>query len=268
MKRTNRNGSVQETGGAGVYVRVSTEEQARLGVSLDAQLARVEAYLTSAGLTLAQIYREEGVSASNPLADRPQGSALIEAIRSGRVKHVVALKLDRLFRSAEDALRRTSEWDKAGIALHLVDMGGQSMNTGSAMGRMLLTMMAAFAEFERNLIAERTTFALAHKRSQAKVYANTPYGCERTGEGITKSMARRGGTETARGESGPDLVENAAERMVIEQMKIARAGGLSLRAIAGMLNAEKVPCKRGGQRWYASTVGKILSNDVRLPEAA
>ena len=55
--------------------------------------------------------------------------------------------LDRLFRDAEDALRQTKAWDKAGIALHLVDMGGSGMNTASAMGRMFLTLMAA--ELER-----------------------------------------------------------------------------------------------------------------------
>src|SRR6266576_5058844 len=72
------------------------------------------------------------------------------------------MKLDRLFRDAEDALRQTKAWDRTGISLHLVDIGGQSMNTGSAMGRMFLTLMAGFAELERNLIAERTTAVLAH----------------------------------------------------------------------------------------------------------
>lgn len=77
----------------------------------------------------------------------------------------MALKLDRLFRDAEDALHQTKAWDKAGIALHLVDMGGQTLNTATAMGRFFLNMMAGFAELERNLIAERTATALAHKKT-------------------------------------------------------------------------------------------------------
>src|ERR1035441_701410 len=82
------------------YTRVSTEEQASTGVSLDAQRSRVEAYCAMAGLELARVFREEGVSASKPLADRPMGSELVTCVGS-TIKHVIALKLDRLFRDAE-----------------------------------------------------------------------------------------------------------------------------------------------------------------------
>ena len=92
------------------------------------------------------------------------------------------MKLDRLFRDAEDCLRQTREWDKAGIVLHLLNLGGQAVSTSSAMGRMMLTMVSAFAELERNLIAERTTTALAHKKKQHQVYAPTPYGYQRDGD--------------------------------------------------------------------------------------
>jgi alkylated DNA nucleotide flippase Atl1 len=62
-----------------------------------------------------------------------------------------------------------------------------------------------------------------------------------------------GATETKWGESGTELVADPAERMVVEQMQAARAEGLTLRAIAEMLNREKVPCKRGGAKSYGST---------------
>ncbi len=112
-----------------------------------------------------KVIREEGVSAGKPLATRPGGERLLQLVARKKVKHVVALKLDRLFRDAEDALHQTKAWDKAGIALHLVDMGGQTLNTATAMGRFFLNMMAGFAELERNLIAERTATALAHKKT-------------------------------------------------------------------------------------------------------
>ncbi len=105
-------------------------------------------------------------------------------VRKGEVRHVISLKLDRLFRSAVDALSTTAEWDKSGIALHLVDMGGQSLNTGSAMGRMMLTMMAGFAQFERDLTAERTTAALAHKKANNTAYSPTPFGKAREGDAL------------------------------------------------------------------------------------
>src|SRR5579871_2418172 len=121
------------------YVRVSTLEQSKFGFSLDAQEQRLRAYCQVAGLEVVDLIREEGVSASIPLAKRPAGAKLLDGLRDaigGGIGHVVCLKLDRLFRDAEDALRQTKAWDKAGIALHLVDMGGHSLNTGSAMGRM------------------------------------------------------------------------------------------------------------------------------------
>jgi DNA invertase Pin-like site-specific DNA recombinase len=155
---------------------------------------------------------------------------------------VVALKLDRIFRDAEDALRQTRAWDKAGVALHLIDMGGQSVNTASAMGRMMLTMMAAFAELERNLIAERTAAALGHKKAHHRVYSPTPFGFDRNGDVLTP---RHG------------------EQKIIQQLQAMRAAGWSLRQIADVSNTAGVHWKAGGQRWYAATVqvcnGWVLS---------
>jgi len=146
------------------YVRVSTEEQVRGRVSLAAQEERLAVYCRKTGLDIVEEIREEGVSGAKPLAARPGGERLLALLAKKKAKHVVALKLDRLFRDAEDALRQTKAWDKAEIALHLVDMEGQILNTATAMGRFFLNMMAAFAELERNLIAERTAAALAHKK--------------------------------------------------------------------------------------------------------
>lgn len=222
------------------YVRVSTEEQARGGVSLEAQEERLKAYCNMAGLEVAAVIREEGVSGAKPLAARPGGERLLQLLAKKKAKHVVALKLDRLFRDAEDALRQTKAWDKAGIALHLVDMGGQTLNTATAMGRFFLNMMAAFAELERNLIAERTATALAHKKAHRKAYAPTPYGFERVGDA---------------------LLENPQEQEVIAQIFAWRRAGWSLRKIAAELNRQGVPTKQGGE-WYAATVRYLLQNSL------
>ncbi|MFS8544027.1 MAG: recombinase family protein [Limnochordales bacterium] len=228
------------------YVRVSTAEQASEGVSLDAQEERLRAYCTLQGLELVELIREEGVSASKPLAERPGGKRLLELVEGRRVQHVVALKLDRLFRDAEDALHQTKVWDRAGVALHLVDMGGQTVNTATAMGRFFLSMMAAFAELERNLIAERTQAALSHKKAHREAYAPTPYGFDRDGEA---------------------LVENPAEQRVLMMVRTWRAQGWSLRRIAEELNRRRIPSKKGG-RWHASTVRYILRNDLYGQEVA
>lgn len=219
---------------------MSTEEQASEGVSLAAQEARIRAYCIGAGLDLAQLVREEGVSGSKALADRPAGGQLLGMIGPKAARHVVALKLDRLFRDAADALNQTKRWDQQDVALHLVDMGGQAINTASAMGRMMMTMMAAFAELERNLISERTTLALRHKKGQRNVYARVPLGFVRVGD---------------------DLVEHRAEMQTIELIQQLRTLGRNYTQIAEHLNTNRVPTKRGG-RWYASSVRYILRNDL------
>lgn len=222
------------------YVRVSTEEQAREGVSLDAQRTRIRSYCMLAGLTLAEIVADEGVSGAKALALRPGGQRLVERVTSGRVQHVVALKLDRLFRDAADALAQTKRWDAAGVALHLVDLGGQTINTATATGRLFLTMLAAFAELERNMIAERTAAALAHKRAQRRVYSPTPYGYERVGD---------------------QLVPLSDELALVEDVRGWHAAGWTLRAIVAELVRRRAPTKRGGA-WHPSTVRYLIENPL------
>ncbi len=221
------------------YVRVSTVEQSKFGFSLDAQEERLRAYCQMTGLEVMELIREEGVSGSIPLGKRPAGARFLERMEAG-VGHVVCLKLDRLFRDAEDALRQTKVWDRAEVTLHLVDLGGTSMNTASAMGRMFLTMMAGCAELERNLVAERTASVLAHKKQQGKVYNHTPYGFDRDGD---------------------RLVVAVDEMAMVRLMRERREDGWSLAMIADAFNCDNVPGKNGG-RWYARTVKNVLENSV------
>ncbi|MFB6271976.1 MAG: recombinase family protein [Salinibacter sp.] len=158
------------------YVRVSTQEQAMEGLSVDAQRAKIEAHATAQGMTIVETYVDRGVSASKPLATRSAGSEMLAALAAGDADAVVAIKLDRLFRDSIDALTVTREWDEAGIALHLLDMGGASVDTSSAFGRFFLTVMSGFAEMERNLISERTTAALSYKRDQGEWIGRPPFG--------------------------------------------------------------------------------------------
>ena len=221
-----------------LYVRVSTLDQAENGVSLDAQEQRLTAYAVACGLSIVAILREEAISGTVPLSERPEGRKLVDLVTTGKAAHIVALKLDRLFRSAVDALQTTAEWDKRGVSLHLVDMGGQSLNTGSAMGRMMLTMMAGFAQFERDLTAERTKAALLHKRNSNTVYSPVPFGKVREGEALR---------------------DDDAEQGILAKIREWRDGGFSLRGIADRLNVEGVASKQG-RTWHASTVGYILKH--------
>jgi site-specific DNA recombinase len=222
------------------YCRVSTDEQAREGVSLAAQEARIRAYCTAAGLTLVEMLRDEGVSASKPLDKRPAGLALLRALARKQARHVVVVTLDRMFRSTIDCLSKVEIWDRAGIGLHLVDHGGQSIATSTAVGRMFLTMLAGFAEMERRLNGERTAAALRHKKGKRQAYSPTPYGFDREGDG---------------------LVVNATEQTIVQQVQQWHRQGSSLHQIAARLTAAGVPTKRGG-KWYACTVSYLLRNEL------
>lgn len=222
-----------------LYARVSTTEQAQEGISLDAQSARLRSYCEANGLTELASIREEGISGAKPLAHRSVGGRqLTQLVKNGSAKHIVAWKLDRLFRDAADALTHTRIWDRCGVSLHLLDMGGQSLNTSSAVGRLFLSMTASFAEFERNQTAERTSSALQYLKATRRVYGLVPYGFTRTASG--------------------DLVDTPNELNEIAQMRANRLAGWSYRRIAQSLNSRAVPTKCGG-RWHPSTIHYLLT---------
>lgn len=210
------------------YIRVSTQEQAQHGVSLDAQEARIRAYADMQGLTLVAIIREEGVSAAKALSSRPGGQELLALLSDKKAQHVVALKLDRLFRDAADCLNQTRAWDKADIAMHLVDLNGMTLSTASAMGRMFLTMAAGFAELERNLISERTKTALQYKKEQ--------------------------GVRLGRPPMSPD----DDDTNLVERIRGLQEAKYTLREVAATLQAEGFETKRGG-KWAPETLRRIMA---------
>jgi site-specific DNA recombinase len=230
-----------DTHSAVLYLRVSTQEQAIEGISLDAQEAKLRAYCEMRGLAIIGVIRDAGVSGAKPLHTRTGGQAIPDMIKRGTVSHVVAYKLDRLFRDCADCLTTTKEWDKRNVALHLVDLGGQTLDTSSAMGRFFLTVMAGAAELERNLIAERTTEALSYKKSQNERVGELPYGFQ----------------------EGPDgkLIEDEGEQATIATIRQYRAQGLSLRAI--VVAAEHAGLvSRSGKPFQLTQIVRILEKDA------
>jgi DNA invertase Pin-like site-specific DNA recombinase len=159
------------------YVRVSTEDQAREGRSSpedQERYIRLAAQIRDINGPEPTLWRDLGVSGSVPVGSRPSGAAMLSALQHGDV--VIAAKLDRLFRSAEDALTQSRAWREAGIDLVLVDMGTEPV-TKSATGRLYFGMLAQFAEFERERIAERVRDGKAAKRARGGfVGGNAPIG--------------------------------------------------------------------------------------------
>jgi DNA invertase Pin-like site-specific DNA recombinase len=159
------------------YARVSTDQQAREGVSLDEQQRRIASRAQEHGFTAVhRMLVEEGVSGSIPLGRRPQGAALLAAVQPGDV--VLACKLDRMFRDTRDALRTIKLFKRNRIRLYLFDLPGEVTN--DIVSQMLFTIVAAFAEFERARISERVSDAMAELRRQGKALGGpAPYGWQR-----------------------------------------------------------------------------------------
>lgn len=196
------------------YSRVSTMKQADEGLSLEVQRRQLEGYALMLGMELAEVIVEEGVSGSVPIMQRPAGGALFARLKEGDV--VIASKLDRLFRSALDALTTVEQLKKLGVKLHLIDMGGDIAANG--LSKLFLTVASAFAEAERDRIRERVAQVKADQRNQGRFLGGV----------------RPFGYEVANGE----LIPNAAEQEAIARMKAMRAEGLSLRAIAAAVQGE------------------------------
>ena len=129
------------------YVRVSTQEQATEGVSLDAQTDRLRAYCKLHGIRLIDIKMDEGISGST--LDRPGLQAALQILRRGRANTLIVAKLDRLSRSLRDVCTLVEDYF-SDERYHLLSLCGM-VNTHSAAGRMVLMNLANYAQFEREL---------------------------------------------------------------------------------------------------------------------
>lgn len=213
------------------YCRVSTEQQAIGGLSLATQKEVIAAYCAAQLLPEPAWVVEAMVSGSKPIRLRPEGGRLF----ASGVKHIVVTRLDRLFRSTLDALATLAEWKAMGTTVHIIDMGGATVNTSTPFGKLILTVMAAIAELERAMVSERTLAVSRHLKASGRVRGKVPYGCMRQGK---------------------QLVDSVPEQAILTRMRNMVAAGGSLSGIATALNAEgRLP--RDG-KWHSSGVKRIL----------
>ena len=213
------------------YVRVSSEDQARNGVSLDAQTVLIKAWAQSLNITLLKTIEDAGISGTG-IKQRP---GLQEALKLAceRKAALVVYSLSRLSRSTKDALQIAEKLDKAGA--DLVSLS-ERIDTTSASGKMIFRLMAVLNEFERDQVAERTSAALQHKKALGLVYSPVPYGYERRGD---------------------TLVPVEEELMILELMRSLRDQDKSYAWIASHLMQRGIPTKNGGT-WHPATVRAMV----------
>jgi DNA invertase Pin-like site-specific DNA recombinase len=223
------------------YARVSTDEQASQGVSLAAQEARIRAYAVAQARELDEMIVDAGQSAKT--LQRPGIARILAAIRAGEIEALIVLKLDRLTRSTRDLadlLELAAKHDVALVSL------SESLDTSTAAGRMVVSMLGVVAQWEREAISERTAAALGHKRAQGKVYGSTPFGYRREGDRLI-----------------PEPVEQDA---LAEMIRLDRAGA-SYREIARMLETRGILARKGGSTWHACSVRSVLRSKATTAAA-
>jgi DNA invertase Pin-like site-specific DNA recombinase len=230
------------------YIRCSTQRQVEFGLSLETQTERILRHQPTA-----RLFVDGGVSAKSPLSDRPEGCLLLASVEAGDTKTVVAVKLDRLFRSCQQALQTIERWNLMGVNIVVLDIGnGDTLDTRSSMGKFFLTIMAAASELERSLCADRTKSAMAYIKTAS------PDGW----------VSKRSGKHTNRF-GRPDAWDNADHHAAaMAAVRRLQGSGLTLDECAAVLNQAieagapdaVVPVR--GSRWSRSSVWRLLNAKV------
>jgi site-specific DNA recombinase len=155
-----------------VYTRVSSEEQKKEGLSLDAQRRVAEDYCLSKGWYLNKVYSDAGISAKS-IKGRKAFKQLIIDAKEGKFSAVVITKFDRAFRNVLDALKTLDEFNA--LKIDFVSISEQ-IDTTSAMGRAMFTMISAFAQLERELTGERVKAIQNDKFNRGILIGKSPIG--------------------------------------------------------------------------------------------
>ena len=156
---------------AAIYVRVSTQDQAQHGFSLDAQQEALENYAKALGYEIHKIYRDEGKSAKD--LKRPQMIELLKDAEAQKFSSIFIYKLDRFSRSLKDlilTIDQLKQWNIDFVSLQ------DKIETASASGKLMFHIISAFAEFERNIIGDRTKFGMERKAKEGGFIAKAPRG--------------------------------------------------------------------------------------------
>jgi DNA invertase Pin-like site-specific DNA recombinase len=220
---------------AALYVRVSTEDQAKEGFSLDAQTKRLEASCRVRGWIISDVYRDDGYSGRN--TGRPEYKRMMAESEKWDV--LLVLKMDRIHRDSVNFTIMMDDLRRKGKEFNSVQ---EKFDTETAMGRFAMDIMQRIAQLESEQIGERVKIGRTRKAK---------YGAGNMGSGHPYGYVYERGSLT--------VVEYEAE--VVRDIYYMHSEGRSLRSIADTLNNSLIRPKRGG-RWSHQSVSKILHNPI------
>ena len=219
---------------AGLYIRVSTEDQAREGFSLPEQEKRLRAMCEYKGYEIYKVYEDAGISAKTGNS-RPGFEELLQDIRDKKCNTIVVLKLDRLTRSVFD-------WEKIIRFLEendaYLDCANDDINTTNANGKMISRILTSVSQNEIEKCSERTKVGLAGAIKEGHIPHKAPFGYKHVDK---------------------KLVPDEATKDQIIRMFNLYYEGHSYQSISNLYNKEKV---FGKTNWLDSTILKILQNEI------
>ena len=218
---------------AGIYIRVSTFDQAREGFSLREQEERLKEFCKFKRYNIYKVYQDAGISAKND--KRPAYQEMIEDVKKGNINVIVALKLDRLTRSVYDIeklMKFVNDYECD------IDCMADESNTTTSNGRMVMRIMTSVSQNEIEKCSERTKFGMAGAIKNGHIP-------NRNGLGFKRENKK--------------LVPDPLTKDIIVRIFDLYLEGKSHQAIANIYNKEKV---LGKTNWYDSTIQKILSNEL------
>jgi len=216
------------------YVRVSTDKQADAGTSLEAQSEKVRAMAVVQGHALDELIIDAGESAKS--LERPGMARLLAMVEARAVQTVIIAKLDRFTRSVVDLAELLRRFERRGVTLVSV---ADSLDTGSAAGRLVLNIMVSVSQWEREAIGERTRDVLRHKKACGQRVGTVSYGFRLA-------------------EDGHSIEPDASEQDLLKKIRRLRERGRSTRQIADALNVAGHRTRRGTS-WRFQYVATALA---------
>lgn len=222
---------------AGIYIRVSTEDQAREGFSLGEQEEKLKQLCKYKDFEVYKVYKDAGISAKD-MEHRPAFQEMLEDMKKGKINYIVAYKLDRVTRSVRDLEVLISTLEKYNCYL-ICDR--DDVNTSTANGRFFVRMLTVLSQLEIEIVSERTKFGMTGAIKAGHIPGQCPLGYYRS---VDKSLKIDDSTK--------DKVYRIFE-LYLE--------GKSYQQIANIYNEEKIvsPTKK---KWSDSTIERIINNRI------
>ena len=222
---------------AGVYIRVSTEDQAREGFSLGEQEEKLLALCKFKDLEVYKVYKDAGISAKD-MEHRPQFQEMLKDMKDGKINYIVAYKLDRITRSVRDLEELISVLEQYNCFL-LCDR--DDVNTSTANGRFFVRMLTVLSQLEIEIVSERTKFGLNGAIKSGHIPGQRPFGYKSADD---KKM----------------IIDNAT-RPYVEKIFDMYLEGKSFQQIANYFEENNIYPKK---KWKDTTIQKIIDNKIYM----